>query len=122
MALVGGSIDLYRRHREEIAVVLLDVCIPDLDGFQTLEVLREINPEVQACFMSGNTGAALAPLRYREIFHELKAPLGLALVTTLSVAALPFIQQSVKKLAGPNQDEGDHVRRVGRFPGDRVVG
>jgi proton glutamate symport protein len=52
---------------------------------------------------------ALAPFRYREIFHELRAPLALALVTTLSVAALPFIQKSVEKLAGPNPDEGDQV-------------
>ena len=51
------AIDLYRRHTEEIAVVLLDVRMPGLDGLQTLEVLRELNPEVLACFMSGDTGA-----------------------------------------------------------------
>jgi CheY-like chemotaxis protein len=50
------AIDLYRRHSEEIAVVLLDVRMPGLDGLRTLEVLRELNPEVQACFMSGDTG------------------------------------------------------------------
>ncbi len=46
------AIDLYRGHAEEIAVVLLDVCMPGLDGVHTLEVLRELNPEVVACFMS----------------------------------------------------------------------
>ena len=51
------AIDLYRRHAEEIAVVLLDVCMPGLDGLETLEVLRELNPEVLACFMSSETGA-----------------------------------------------------------------
>ena len=51
------AIDLYRRHTEEIAVVLLDVRMPGLDGPQTLEVLRELNPEVLACFMNGDTGA-----------------------------------------------------------------
>ena len=50
------AIELYRRHTEEIAVVLLDVRMPGLDGPQTLEVLRELNPEVLACFMSGCTG------------------------------------------------------------------
>jgi CheY-like chemotaxis protein len=50
------AIDLYRRHTEEIAVVLLDVRMPGLDGLQTLEVLRELNPEVLACFMNGDTG------------------------------------------------------------------
>jgi len=51
------AIDLYRRHTEAIAVVLLDVRMPGLDGVQTLEVLRELNPELLACFMSGETGA-----------------------------------------------------------------
>jgi CheY-like chemotaxis protein len=50
------AIDLYRRHSEEIAVVLLDVRMPGLDGPHTLDVLRELNPEVTACFMSDDTG------------------------------------------------------------------
>lgn len=50
------AIDLYGRHTEEIAVVLLDVRVPGLDGLRTLEVLRELNPQVRACFMSGDIG------------------------------------------------------------------
>jgi two-component system cell cycle sensor histidine kinase/response regulator CckA len=51
------AIDLFRAHREEIAVVLLDVLMPGLDGVQTLNGLRELDCEVPACFMSSNTGA-----------------------------------------------------------------
>jgi CheY-like chemotaxis protein len=51
------AIDLYREHRENIAVVLLDVRMPGLDGPETLEVLHQMNPDVPACFMSGDTGA-----------------------------------------------------------------
>jgi CheY-like chemotaxis protein len=51
-----AAIDLYREHRENIAVVLLDVRMPGLDGPQTLDALRRLNPDVLACFMSGNTG------------------------------------------------------------------
>ena len=51
------AIDLYRRHMEDIAVMVLDVRMPGLDGLQTLEVLRELNPEVLACFMSSDTSA-----------------------------------------------------------------
>lgn len=49
------AIDFYRRHAKEIAVVLLDVGMPGLDGLETLEVLHELNPEVVACFMSAGT-------------------------------------------------------------------
>jgi len=49
------AIDLYRRHTEEITVVLLDVRMPGLNGVQTLKALRELNPELPACFMIGDT-------------------------------------------------------------------
>ncbi len=48
------AIDLYGRHRDEIDLVLLSVQMPGLDGPQTLEALRRLNPEIAACFMSGN--------------------------------------------------------------------
>ena len=51
------AIKLYREHRDEIAVVLLDVRMPGLDGPATLAALRELNPEVLACFMTGDPGA-----------------------------------------------------------------
>ncbi len=47
------ALDLYRTHRENIDVVLLDVCMPGLDGPRTLAALQEITPQVRCCFMSG---------------------------------------------------------------------
>lgn len=54
----GGqqAVDQYRAHGETYDAVLLDVQMPGLDGPQTLAALRQINPDVRCCFMSGNTG------------------------------------------------------------------
>jgi CheY-like chemotaxis protein len=50
------AIDLYRRHWQAIAVVLLDVRMPGLDGPETFDALRRLDPHVRACFMSGDPG------------------------------------------------------------------
>jgi two-component system, OmpR family, response regulator len=69
----GGeeALTTYLRIQADIAVVLLDVCMPGLDGPATLAELRRIDPGVRACFMSGHTGAysveellALGALRF----------------------------------------------------------
>jgi CheY-like chemotaxis protein len=48
------ALDLYRRHRRQIDLVLLEVQMPGLDGPQTLDALQQFNPDVVACFMNGN--------------------------------------------------------------------
>ena len=48
------GIDLYRRHRETIDLVLLDVRMPGLDGPRTLAALQEVEPRIPCCFMSGD--------------------------------------------------------------------
>lgn len=69
------AIDLYRAHKEDIDVVLLDVCMPGLDGPATLDALRKRNPEVRACFMSGETGSyQLDELVQRGAAHVIAKP------------------------------------------------
>lgn len=50
------ALDKYQQDRGRIAVVLLDVRMPGLDGPATLDALREMDPNVVACFMSGDMG------------------------------------------------------------------
>src|SRR4051794_9080352 len=50
------AVDLYCEHRDGIDLVLLDVQMPNLDGPGTLTALREINPPVRCCFMTGDPG------------------------------------------------------------------
>jgi CheY-like chemotaxis protein len=50
------ALDLYWRHREGIDLVLLDVRMHGLDGPRTLAALKELNPRIRCCFMSGDLG------------------------------------------------------------------
>jgi two-component system cell cycle sensor histidine kinase/response regulator CckA len=47
------AIKLYREHWGKIAIVLLDIQMPDVDGLEVLAKLRQINPAVRVIFMSG---------------------------------------------------------------------
>jgi CheY-like chemotaxis protein len=68
------ALDLYRRHRGEIDLVLLDVNMPGLDGPHTLAALQRLNPKVIAGFMTGGAGCYTEEnLRERGavcIFHK----------------------------------------------------
>ncbi len=50
------AVATYRQHQHDIELVLLDVCMPEMDGPATLTELRRLDPGVRACFMSGHTG------------------------------------------------------------------
>jgi two-component system, OmpR family, response regulator len=50
------AIELYRRDHDAIALVLLDVQMPGVDGPAVLTALRAIEPDVRAFFMTGDAG------------------------------------------------------------------
>ena len=57
-----AALELYRERRPD--VVFLDVWLPDLDGLETLQALREFDPTAAVVMMSGHgskTPSAIAP-------------------------------------------------------------
>jgi len=51
----GGleAIDVYSRNRKRIALVILDMVMPDLDGGKTFDALKDIDPGVRVILSSG---------------------------------------------------------------------
>jgi CheY-like chemotaxis protein len=47
------ALELFWRHGGMIDLVLLDVCMPGLDGPQTAAALQQLEPGIRFCFMSG---------------------------------------------------------------------
>ncbi len=54
-AAAGGkeAIDLLHKNQETIECFLIDLTMPDMDGWQTLAALREIKPQIPAILCSG---------------------------------------------------------------------
>jgi CheY-like chemotaxis protein len=90
----GGreAVRLYREHRPEIGVVLLDVRMPDLDGPETLAALRELDPAVRVVFMTGNS--------WPYTTEELLA-LGAARVLEKPILGLAALAQTLQEVAQP---------------------
>jgi DNA-binding NtrC family response regulator len=58
------AVEFYRQNSGNIDLVLLDVQLREMDGPSTLAALKQINPQVRCCFMSGHTGRySVADLR-----------------------------------------------------------
>ncbi len=51
------ALDHCCKHGGEIAVVLLDIQMPGLDGPKTFDNLRELDVNIPVCFMAGDPGA-----------------------------------------------------------------
>jgi DNA-binding NtrC family response regulator len=68
------AVEVYGRHHDGIAAVLLDLQMPGLDGPATLGLLKGINPAVRYCFMSGHLpedeAAALLSQGAARVFHK----------------------------------------------------
>jgi len=51
----GGleALELYKKQRDEVKLVVLDFVMPGMDGKQTFKELRKIDPHVKILFTSG---------------------------------------------------------------------
>jgi two-component system, OmpR family, response regulator len=61
------------------SVVLLDLLMPNVDGFEVLKYLRERRPEAARCLivMTALTEASRQLYSYREVVHVVKKPFDL---------------------------------------------
>ena len=47
------AIKLYKKHRDAIEIVLLDMVMPNMGGGETYDTMKKINPEIKVLLFSG---------------------------------------------------------------------
>ena len=47
------AVEVYRENLDRIRVIILDVVMPDMDGSETFDLLKEVNPNVKVLLASG---------------------------------------------------------------------
>jgi CheY-like chemotaxis protein len=84
------AVAVYQENPSSIKLVLLDMRMPGLDGAGTFAALRQIDPAVRCCFLTGDVcDATKAALLGRGVLHVFEKPI---------YSILGFVQQ-VRQLA-----------------------
>jgi two-component system, OmpR family, response regulator len=120
----GEGVDLYRRFGSQIDVVLSDVQMPVLDGPKTLDALREINPCVRFCFMTGDTrSATLTNLLRRGAMRVFTKPFPVAGVAEelWELATRPY-DFSARPELGDDESAGPERTAAASHPEEEPVG
>ncbi len=70
-----AAIDVFRRHAGKIALVVLDLSMPNMSGEETLPELRKIRPDVKALVSSGYSEAeTMTLLRGQRVSGFIQKP------------------------------------------------
>ncbi|MHC4375960.1 MAG: PAS domain S-box protein [Planctomycetota bacterium] len=81
----AAGVELYRERAREVDAVLLDLCMPRMDGETALEAMREVQPEVRVLLSSGYSE--------QEAMHRIAERQGVAFIQK------PYrLEQLVEKL------------------------
>jgi DNA-binding NarL/FixJ family response regulator len=114
VALAGGghqALDLARRLRP--AVIVLDIAMPDLDGFQTLKQLRRDDPETRVVFLTMHRDDELVAAAIKEGAHGyvLKSRAHLDLISAIehALAGRLFVPSLTSLTTVPGSRHAVHV-------------
>jgi len=102
------AIELYREHAPD--VVFLDVWLPDRDGLETLQILRELDPRAAVVMISGHgtTSTAVRAIKMGA-FEYLEKPVSYEQVVNAANAAVA--SRGAGALPGSPQPPADPRRR-----------
>jgi len=86
-----AALEMYREHRPD--VVFLDIWLPDRDGLETLQALREFDPAAAVIMMSGHGTASTAVKSIKMgAFDYVEKPLSYNAAVDAVVGALEYRQ------------------------------
>jgi len=84
------ALDLFRRHADTLTLVVLDVVMPQMGGFEAYAAMRALRSEIPTIFSSGYSGSALSnggelptggyflhkPYNYEQLLNKIAEALG----------------------------------------------
>ena len=108
------GVALYRDRKADIAVVLLDLTMPHMNGEEAFRQLRQINPDVRVILASGYSESDIANrFAGKGLVGCIQKPYTLARLRSMLSALLPAADapRKVDQNPSPNQAPEDAVRK-----------
>jgi CheY-like chemotaxis protein len=65
------AVELYRRHKNEIALVVLDIKMPKLDGWDAFQEMKKDDPELKAIVVTAYPNSEVLSAMERGELHDL---------------------------------------------------
>jgi two-component system, cell cycle sensor histidine kinase and response regulator CckA len=89
------AIAYYAEHQTEIALVILDLMMPGLDGFKLVETLPKFNPKVRIIVMSGSSMCQEKVIAYSQVQAFLPKPFTAEALLNVITSALALVPSQV---------------------------
>jgi signal transduction histidine kinase/ActR/RegA family two-component response regulator len=95
------AVDIFSQHKDEIAVVVLDIGLPKLNGWEALQKMKGIDPTLKPIIASGNIPPQVdALVANGELSTVLRKPYGLnEILEKIALAAKPAIGLTTTRVA-----------------------
>jgi signal transduction histidine kinase/CheY-like chemotaxis protein len=95
------AVEQFSQHKDEIAVVVLDLGLPKLNGWEALQKMKEIDPTLKPIIASGNVPPQIdALVANGELSTVLRKPYGLnEILEKIALAAKPAAGRAPARVA-----------------------
>jgi two-component system, cell cycle sensor histidine kinase and response regulator CckA len=93
------ALEIFRMRRDEISLVILDLTMPGMNGWETMDALRTLRPDVPVVLASGYDEARVMEGRHAELPQAFlhKPYFMLELKTALDASMGALSTESVKR-------------------------
>ena len=79
----ADALEIHERYQDDLALVVMDQGLPDMDGDDVLEQIRIVNPSIRCLISSGkplsvpDTVSIIKPYSFRQFVSSVQQAMGL---------------------------------------------